>query len=605
MPPPPVKILTGLYSDGYSLSATYTNLTVRASASVAGTAGLTGAYAATGEVGGVGLTVGFSATTHNAGHISGGVGGEGGYGGYAIGGGGGGVGGVGAVQVSGVMVNTGVVVGGVGGVGGSTSGSRIGAGGQGGIGLYVADGDFTNRGVVVGGAGGQGGHGGYNSHGSGGTGGLGVELHGGGRLTNLGTIAGGAGGSNGDISYAQQGFGVAAYGASIVNGSATVTSATIAGTLAVEDLLGVITNFGTLSGVYVGSASLGGATYNLGLIEGGTIGAATVFGGIVVNGDHANHSATIDGQIGFYAATYYGGGATLVNFGQISGSGGTAVFFQTAYDRLVVEVGSTLDGVALGGGGTLEFGTGQGHVSGFGTQYSGFGAYWVDTGGVWRVAGSNTMVGDLSVAAGGGLNVGGGHIPARTGTPAPSLMVEGAIANDGVLSAVGGALIVEGAVTGAGKLVINGGFAQFDSTFSQRVRFGAGGGELVLAHSQDFAGHVFNFAPGGAEFDLKDIGFVSSSEATFKAYARGGVLTVSDGTHTARIHLNGDFTGAVWKVSSDGGGGVLVDDLPPGASAPAVASAMASLGGGGGATATAAVDPSRHLLPQMLTVPGR
>ena len=604
MPAPPVKILTGLYSDGYSLSATYTNLTVRASASVAGTAGLTGAYAAIGGVGGVGLTVGFSATTHNAGHISGGVGGESGYGGYAIGGG---VGGVGAVQVSGVMVNTGVVVGGVGGVGGSTSGSRSlapGAGGQGGIGLYVADGDFTNRGVVVGGAGGQGG---YKSHGSGGKGGLGVQLYGGGRLTNLGYIAGGAGGSNGDTSYAQQGYGVAAYDASIVNGSATVTSATIAGTRAVEDIFGVITNFGTLSGVYIGSASLGGATYNLGLIEGGTIGAATLFGGIVVNGDHANHSATIDGQIGFYAQSYYGygGGATLVNFGQISGSGGTAVIFKTAYDRLVVEVGSTLDGVALGGGGTLEFGTGQGHVSGFGTQYTGFGAYVVDAGGVWRVAGSNTMSGDLSVATGGGLNVRGGHVPARAGAPVPILTVAGAIANDGVLTAGGGALIVEGAVTGAGKLVINGGFAQFDSTFSQRVRFGAGGGELVLAHSQDFAGHVFNFAPGGAEFDLKDIGFVSSSEATFKAYARGGVLTVSDGTHTARIHLNGDFTGAAWKVSSDGGGGVFVDVLPSGASAPAFASAMASLGGGGGATATAAADPSRHLLPQMLAIPGR
>lgn len=67
---------------------------------------------------------------------------------------------------------------------------------------------------------------------------------------------------------------------------------------------------------------------------------------------------------------------------------------------------------------------------------------------------------------------------------------------------------------------------------------------LELAKSQSYTATISGFSKtGGASLDLADVGFVGAGEATLKGSKTGGVLTVTDGSHTAHINLTGDYTG--------------------------------------------------------------
>ncbi len=167
-----------------------------------------------------------------------------------------------------------------------------------------------------------------------------------------------------------------------------------------------------------------------------------------------------------------------------------------------------------------------------------------------------------------------------------------AIENTGTLSTgEGGTLVFEGAVTGSGQAMIastrfGGGVLDFRSDFNQDVTFAPevgrdGVGVLELARSQAYAAAITGFSKGGrTSLDLGDIGFVKASRASFSGTKTSGVLTVTDGTHTAHIELIGDFLASTFVVSSDGHGGVSIatktKDAP---SASSFVSAMASLGG--------------------------
>lgn len=143
------------------------------------------------------------------------------------------------------------------------------------------------------------------------------------------------------------------------------------------------------------------------------------------------------------------------------------------------------------------------------------------------------------------------------------------IVNTGLMEAAGGVLDVDSAVSGVGSVVISGGGkADFASAFSQNVAFGAGGGELVLAQATAYAGTLSGFSTTGATtLDLTDIGFGSKTKATFSGTSASGVLTVTDGTNTARIALTGDYAGSTWTVASDGDGGTTVVDPASGGAA--------------------------------------
>jgi len=164
-----------------------------------------------------------------------------------------------------------------------------------------------------------------------------------------------------------------------------------------------------------------------------------------------------------------------------------------------------------------------------------------------------------------------------------NLTVLGGLNNTGTLEVAKGTLIAKGEVTGSGTASIKGGTLDLTSSFNENVTFTTSG-ELELAQSQGYAGKISGFSKsGGTSLDLLDIGFVSATEATFSGTGTGGVLTVTDGMHTATISLTGNYTASTFVASSDNNGGTIVVDPPAGAPSPvAFAAAMAGFGELGG-----------------------
>jgi hypothetical protein len=566
-------------------------------------------FGATGAAGGGGIRFANAGVVINSGLIAGGDGGEGAFdhtmpaSGFNLPGGTGGIGIAFAAAAS--IANSGLIKGGAGG-GDSSSG---------GIGIaFAAAASIANSGLIEGGVGRGGG---YSESGGtpGGNGGSGIDLGAAGILTNSGTIFGGSGGSGGSAlgrgPDGVGGIGVRAAGIATITNYGLIQGGGLGGAAIVLEAGGLVSNAaGTIiggAGRYPGGAggagidaSGGVAIRNTGTIEGGLGGAGGTYGpagssgngitleagGSVTNGSASVRSALIQGGVGVYAAS--GAAATVTNFGTIEGE--RSVKFASAQDRLIAESGAQFIGAIEGGGGTFELAGGSGTISGLGgaglvsgtdsATFSGFGSYVLDSGDHWTIVGTNVIGANQSLTNMGGLNIhgslsnqAGGIIAGTKGNliidlgaakvandglieAAGSALVkiESAVSNGGELEAAGGTMIVGGAVNGSGKAVIEAGVLEFDSTFTQNVSF-TGLGVLALAHSQDYAGLVSGFsASGGTVFDLRDIAFVASNEATFS----GGVLTVSDGTHAAHIKLSGDFSGTTFTASSDGHGGTFV-----------------------------------------------
>jgi hypothetical protein len=166
-------------------------------------------------------------------------------------------------------------------------------------------------------------------------------------------------------------------------------------------------------------------------------------------------------------------------------------------------------------------------------------------------------------------------------------LIAHALDNAGTLEANGGVLIVRNAVQGSGSAAISAGTIDFLGSFSQNVSFTGRRGKLQLGVSENYTASITGFSKtGGTSLDLRDIAFVSSTEATFSGRATSGVLTVTDGTHTAHITLIGDYTASTFVASSDGKGGTIVVDPTSGhaASAHRFVAAAAGLGGSAGAS---------------------
>jgi hypothetical protein len=161
--------------------------------------------------------------------------------------------------------------------------------------------------------------------------------------------------------------------------------------------------------------------------------------------------------------------------------------------------------------------------------------------------------------------------------------ITSAVNNTGVLEAAGGVLTVNGAVSGAGKGVIASGTLDFASTFTEGVAFTGTTGVLELAHSQTYSGSISGFSKtGGTSLDLRDIAFGGSTKASFSGTTTSGTLTVTDGTHTAKIKLTGNYTASTFVVSTDGHGGTKVVDPTRPATALAFLGAMSAFGAAAG-----------------------
>jgi hypothetical protein len=206
--------------------------------------------------------------------------------------------------------------------------------------------------------------------------------------------------------------------------------------------------------------------------------------------------------------------------------------------------------------------------------------------GVINASGTNGLI----IDTGANTIVNAGQIMA---SGAGGLTVQSAINNTGTIAALNGNVTVNGAVTGAGVATVTGATLDFASTFTENVTFGGATGILELGRSQGYTGTITGFSKtGGTSLDLADIGFVGAGEASFSGTKSGGVLTVTDGTHTAHINLKGDYRTSVFVAASDGHGGTIIHDpaagaiVPPttaGGSAAAFSAAMAALPGGGAA----------------------
>jgi hypothetical protein len=241
------------------------------------------------------------------------------------------------------------------------------------------------------------------------------------------------------------------------------------------------------------------------------------------------------------------------------------------------------------------------------TVFSKFNRVVVGTGAAFTAAGGEAVAKSQVLIAQGALTIAGtlanaGLADAITGG---ALTITGAVANAGLLQVGGGVMTVEGAVSGAGTVRILSGTADFASGFSQNVAFTGSTGVLELGKSQTYAGAVSGLAKtGGSQLDLRDIAYSGSTKASFAGTAASGTLTVTDGTHTAKITLTGDYTASAFTVAPDGHGGTLVKD-PPGAHAVAAfADAMAGLGPSAGAGTAPGILPEAWRAATML-VPGR
>jgi hypothetical protein len=148
-----------------------------------------------------------------------------------------------------------------------------------------------------------------------------------------------------------------------------------------------------------------------------------------------------------------------------------------------------------------------------------------------------------------------------------TLFVASNVTNTGQLIANNGTDIFAGAVSGTGTATVQGaGLIEFGSTTTSNITFGAGGGTVTFDAASSLTGKlsVTGFTLGDT-IDLADINFTGSGPTlTFTK----GVLTVSDGTHTAKLNMVGNYTLASFHAALDGSGGTLITD-PPATNPPA------------------------------------
>ncbi len=89
------------------------------------------------------------------------------------------------------------------------------------------------------------------------------------------------------------------------------------------------------------------------------------------------------------------------------------------------------------------------------------------------------------------------------------------------------------------------------------IVFAGTSGNLILDHSQTFAGTIAGMGPStpGDVADLGDVTFATATKS-YSGSATSEVLTISDGTRTARLSMIGDFTTSSFNLENDGTGHV-------------------------------------------------
>jgi VCBS repeat-containing protein len=165
--------------------------------------------------------------------------------------------------------------------------------------------------------------------------------------------------------------------------------------------------------------------------------------------------------------------------------------------------------------------------------------------------GSNALV----IDTGGNTIVNTGTLEA---TGSGGLVVHSSVANDGTLWANGGAVTLEGDVNGSGSARISGnGSLEIGGAFNERIMFDdSASGTLKLDHPDAFSGVLTGFG-GHDVLDLSGIlGASASLSYVENAQGSGGVLSVTDGAHSAKIAFSGQFSTADFHITADDHGSV-------------------------------------------------
>ncbi len=153
----------------------------------------------------------------------------------------------------------------------------------------------------------------------------------------------------------------------------------------------------------------------------------------------------------------------------------------------------------------------------------------------------------------------GDHAVVNTGTLEATgtggLDVHSDIVNDGLLWANGGSLDLEGNVSGSGTVHLSGHAGlEIGGAFSQAIVLDTDAqSAITIDHAASFTGTIAGLDGN----DTLHFGDISAATASFSyaenAAGTGGLLTVTDGTHTATIGLNGDYSAGDFSIGSDGG----------------------------------------------------
>ena len=84
----------------------------------------------------------------------------------------------------------------------------------------------------------------------------------------------------------------------------------------------------------------------------------------------------------------------------------------------------------------------------------------------------------------------------------------------------------------------------------------------MLNQATGYTGTISGFGTTQS-IDLTDINFAAGVKISYESNSRrntSGVLTITEGTQTVRLELEGTYTLANFKVASDGNGGTLLTD---------------------------------------------
>jgi hypothetical protein len=310
---------------------------------------------------------------------------------------------------------------------------------------------------------------------------------------------------------------------------------------------GVIAAFGADSIVALYNDTVSGGTLETG--SGGEI----AVGDVTLDGSNG-HAVTNTGSVvlgGAYTLNLLG---TIRNTGTIAQVVGSHIAVGTGGATLAGSGSVTLsDSNTIIGTGTSTTLTNQNTISGAGT-IGGNGLLLANQG-VIDATGTNPLIIDTGTSA----VTNSGTLEA---TGNGELFVASNVTNTGHLIANNGTVIFEGAVSGNGTATVQGtGSIKFGSTTTASTTFAVGAnGTVTFDASSKLTSKlsITGFTLGDT-IDLADINFVGSGPSL--AFSKG-VLTVSDGTHVAKLNMIGSFTLASFHAASDGSGGTLITDPP-------------------------------------------